>query len=104
MAPEPGAPVSANSLWGQPIRLSANSRSTCNAEGLRVEHQAQTVCRDAIKRPHKHEAPTNHDFWYPPYIGPWNQNVRSLCLCGLLDPEYELRSFLLADQKVMDPT
>ena len=26
-------------------------------------------------RPHKHRDPTNHAFWYPPYIGPWNQNV-----------------------------
>ena len=23
----------------------------------------------------------------PPYIGPWNQNVRSCCLCGLLSPK-----------------
>ena len=22
------------------------------------------------------------EFWYPPCSGPWNQNVRSLCLCG----------------------
>ena len=36
-----------------------------------------------LKRPHKHEHPTNHDNWYPPYLGPWNQNVRSLCLRGL---------------------
>ena len=27
---------------------------------------------------------TRHDLWYPPSIGPWNQNVRSLRLCGLL--------------------
>ena len=29
-------------------------------------------------------------FWYPHYIGPWNQNVRSFCLCGLLGPEASL--------------
>ena len=23
---------------------------------------------------------------FPPYIGPWNQNVRSLLFCGLLEP------------------
>ena len=40
------------------------------------------------KRPYKHKDPTNHDFWYPPCIGPWNQNIRSLCLCGLLGPDY----------------
>ena len=32
---------------------------------------------------YKHKDPTNNDFWYPPYMGPWNQNVRSLCLRGL---------------------
>ena len=30
------------------------------------------------KRPHQHKDPTKHDFSYPPCIGPWNQNVRSL--------------------------
>ena len=40
----------------------------------------------AAKRPHKHKDPTNHDVWYLPYIGPRNQNVRSLCLCSLLGP------------------
>ena len=44
---------------------------------------SQTECP---KRPHKHKDPTNHGFWYPPYIGPWNQNVRSSCLGGLLGP------------------
>ena len=29
-----------------------------------------------------------HDFRHPPCIGPWNQNVGSLCLCGLLGPWY----------------
>ena len=38
------------------------------------------------KRPYKHEDLTSHDFWYPPYIGPWNHNVRSLCLCGHFGP------------------
>ena len=33
-----------------------------------------------IKRPHKHKDRTDHAFWYPPCIGPWNQHVRSLCL------------------------
>ena len=30
--------------------------------------------------------PTDHGFWYPPSIGPCNQNVGSLCSCGLLGP------------------
>ena len=33
--------------------------------------------------PHEHKDPTKQYFWYPPHIGPWNQNVRSFCLCGL---------------------
>ena len=36
------------------------------------------------KRPHKHKDPTNHDFWYPPYLGPWNQNVSSYVYSGAL--------------------
>ena len=36
------------------------------------------------RRPHKHKDPTTHSFWYLPYSGPWNQDVRSLCLHGLL--------------------
>ena len=43
-------------------------------------------CTKTLKGPHKHKDPTNHDFWYPPSSGPWNQNVRSLCLCGLFGP------------------
>ena len=38
------------------------------------------------KRSCKHKDPANHDFWYLPSIGPWNQNVRSLRLGGLLGP------------------
>ena len=36
----------------------------------------------AFQRPHKHQDPTKHDFWYPPYLEPWNQHLRSSCLCG----------------------
>ena len=39
-------------------------------------------CRIEVK--HKH--PTTHEFWYSPYIGPRNQNLRSFCVCGLLGP------------------
>ena len=35
-------------------------------------------------RPHKHNDPIKHEFWYPPCVGPWNQNVRSFCLCRML--------------------
>ena len=30
------------------------------------------------KTSHKHKDPTNHEFWYPPDIGPWSQELRSL--------------------------
>ena len=33
-----------------------------------------------------HKDSTKQEFWCPLYIGPWNQNVRSLCLCTLLGP------------------
>ena len=33
-------------------------------------------------RPHKHEHPTNYGFWNPPYVVPWDQDVRSLYLCN----------------------
>ena len=33
-----------------------------------------------------HKDPAAHDFWYLLYIGPWNQNVRSSCLCGPFGP------------------
>ena len=36
--------------------------------------------------PHKHQDLAKHDFWYPPYIGPWNPHVRSSCLSGHLGP------------------
>ena len=38
------------------------------------------------KRPHKHKDPMHHDFSYPPHIGPWNQDVRSLCFLVFLAP------------------
>ena len=38
------------------------------------------------KRPHKHKDPPKHDVGYIPHIGPWNQDVRSLCCCALLGP------------------
>ena len=28
------------------------------------------------KQPRKQGDPSNHDFWYPPHIGPWNQNFK----------------------------
>ena len=36
---------------------------------------------------YEHGDPTNHGFWNPPCLGPWNQNVGSLCLCGLWGPD-----------------
>ena len=35
---------------------------------------------------YEHKDLTIHGVWLPPYIGPWNSNVRSLCLCGLWGP------------------
>ena len=40
-----------------------------------------------LERPHKHRDPTNHAFWNPPCLGPWNQNVGALCSCGLWGPK-----------------
>ena len=48
------------------------------------------------KRPQKHKDLTKHDSWYPPHIVPWNQNLRSLCLCGLLGPYISAEYFLTA--------
>ena len=44
---------------------------------------------------YKDEDPTNHDFWHRMLLmlGPWNQNVRSLCLCDPLGP-YRCRKAL----------
>ena len=50
------------------------------------------------QRPHEHKDPTSHDFWYPPSLGPWNQNVRSLCLSVLLGSQ-----LFFVSQKDMDP-
>ena len=35
-------------------------------------------------RSHRHEDPTNHGSWNP--HGPWKENVRAFCLCGLWGP------------------
>ena len=40
------------------------------------------------KRPQKRKDATADDFSYPPYTGPWNQDVRSSCLCGLWYARY----------------
>ena len=36
-----------------------------------------------FRRPHKHKDPRNQGVWNPPCLGPWNQNVGSLCVFGL---------------------
>ena len=46
----------------------------------------RTRAQKDIERPHKHKDPTKQYVWYPPDSGPWNQNVRSSCLCGLVGP------------------
>ena len=60
------------------------------------------------KTPHKHENPAKHDFWYPPYIVPLTQNVRSFCLCGLLGTELgkgaDLDERVLAERNGVDET
>ena len=32
--------------------------------------------------------PANHAFCTSPYLGPWNHNVGSFCLCGIWGPSY----------------
>ena len=39
-----------------------------------------------------------------PYIGPFNQNVRSLCLCGLLGPQIRALHRVLALPKLKEET
>ena len=57
----------------------------CTKSTARVELLACNLV-EGSRKPRKRKDPTKPRFWYPPYIGPWNQNVRSLCLCGLLGP------------------
>ena len=48
---------------------------------------SERVLYQGPKRPHKHKDATHHDFRFPACIGPWNQNVRSLCyilLCHMI--------------------
>ena len=63
-------------VWQLPGKL-FHIKGRPKASGLRGE---------AAQGPHKHKDPRKHDFWYPPSIGPWSQNLRSLCLCGLCCP------------------
>ena len=35
--------------------------------GTARPHNASSI--EGPKKPHKQKAPTNHGFWYPPYIG-----------------------------------
>ena len=58
-------------------RPTINMYSTCSLEYI--------VCLEYMVYG-RYRDPTKHDFWYPPYIEPWNQNTRSLRLCGLLRP------------------
>ena len=39
----------------------------------------------------KYKDPTHRRFWNPPCLWPWSENVGSLCLCGLLGPQWYLR-------------
>ena len=50
----------------------SNLERMCHPQGLK------------LKRPRKHQDPENHGVWYPLHIGPWNQKVRSFCLCTVL--------------------
>ena len=60
-------------------------------DGPHKAHELQAMLR--AEKTNKDKDPTKHGFWYPAYTGPWNQNVRSLCLGGLLSiagPFYSL--------------
>ena len=61
-----GAVASGSSRW-------SSARSLAET-GVRPQKQPE------------HENLARHAFWYPPYVWPWNQNLRSLCLCGLWVP------------------
>ena len=97
----PGRPVARNLgplrlssglLWAYHLRL-------CGFLGSYfMGWRAGAACDDLLRalrrrtfvgprKPHKHKYATKHDFWYLPSIGPWNQIVRSFCLCDLLGPQ-----------------
>ena len=40
----------------------------------------QSAAVSGPKRPHKHKDPTKHDCLVSPHFGPWNRDLRSLCL------------------------
>ena len=69
---------------------------TCIKSGTETSGIRQALTQGP-KNPHKHQDPTNDDFWSPPYIGPWNQNVRSSCQYYLIQyyttPNYHLLYF-----------
>ena len=64
---------------------------TLVAEHRALSHDAHT---EGATRPQKHKDPTNHDFWYPPHIGPRFVIMRS---SGPLIPQagtrYQVLSF-----------
>ena len=82
-------------LFGRLIQvgslISLSFKPAAQARRLRATATAarstDNSCLDeSSKRPHKHKDRTKHDFWYAPHTRTWNQNVRSLCLCGLVGP------------------
>ena len=63
------------SIWGPGWRVEAELR------GPRFQPYTRTP-----KRPQKYKDATNHDFWYPSYVWPWNQNLRSFILTVSFGP------------------
>ena len=52
----------------------------------------------------KQKDPTKHGFWHPPLIGPWNQEVTSLFLCGRLAPVIAVSLVWFRQHRLTQPT
>ena len=55
------------------VRSAASSRTGSPLSAAARERRSQKRMYFDPKRPRKHKGPTQPDFWYPPYAGPWNR-------------------------------
>ena len=69
-----------------PTTETIESQSQSARHGFRdVARGAAMIDRVPTDHINRRIPDTPHSFWYSPYIGPGDQIVRALCLCGLLD-------------------
>ena len=93
-------PSSTTTLWLDPLGCETKSKhpqaALARGHPLHCAERQQAFVRSlellavatnwGPERPPKQMDPTKHGFWYPPSIGPWSQEVRSLSLCCRLSP------------------